>query len=79
LKFKAIQQPFTCEKKAHKKLSIENCKRILQKYFPDKYKEYMKYTKKDDIADSFNMAMIYGLLQNSLWIDIEEYKNLIMG
>jgi hypothetical protein len=38
----------------------------------------MKYTKKDDIADSFNMAMIYGLLQNSLWINIEEYKSIII-
>jgi hypothetical protein len=79
MKFKAIGQPFTTEKKAHKKLSIENCKKFLQVYDNEKYKEFMKYTKKDDIADAFNMAIVYGLLHDKLWLDMEEYKEIIMS
>jgi len=78
LKFTAIQQPFTTEHKAHKKLSIENCKTVLKTYFPDKNEWFKKYRKQDDIADAFNQAMVYGVLHDLLWIDLEEYKNLIM-
>jgi hypothetical protein len=77
LKFTAIQQPFDTKKKAHKQLSIDNCKKFLSAYFPDKLSEFLRYIKKDDLADAMNQSVIYALLRNYLWIDMEEYKKVI--
>jgi uncharacterized protein YlxP (DUF503 family) len=78
LKFTYIQQPYTTVKRAHKKLSIENARRTIKEYFPDKYIEFMKYRKKDDLSDSFNQCWIYGLFTHIIEIDLDEYKKLVV-
>jgi hypothetical protein len=66
MKFTVIHQPYDTKKRGHKKISIENCKKFILEYFPDKVIEYNKYRTKDDIADIFNQAIIYGILNNYL-------------
>jgi hypothetical protein len=78
MKFKAIEQEYTCAKKAHKKLSIENCKRTLWEYFPDKVKEFFALKKYDDVSDAFNQMFIYGLCNNIIDIPMEEYKKVVI-
>jgi hypothetical protein len=77
MKFTAINQPFNTTKKAHKQLSIKNCVKFLTEYFPEKLDELNQYVKQDDIADAMNQAIIYGILHNYLWLNIEEYKKVI--
>jgi hypothetical protein len=77
-KFKVIDQPYTTVKKAHKKLSIENCWKTLQVYFPNKLKEFLKNKKKDDIADAFNQMWIYGILNNIIGVSFEEYREIVV-
>jgi hypothetical protein len=43
-------------KKAHKAWAIQITKDLLTRYYPDKLSEFNHLKKKDDIADSFQMA-----------------------
>jgi hypothetical protein len=78
LKFKAISQKYSTKNKAHKKLSIENCRKFLENFFPQQLEYFMKFKKRDDIADSCNQAIVYGILNNLIELPLEEYKEIIL-
>jgi DNA-binding MltR family transcriptional regulator len=46
-------------------------------YFPYWFIEFNKYLKKDDITYAFNQDIIYGIINNYLCIDMEQYKKVI--
>jgi hypothetical protein len=56
LKFNLLKIPYDTKNKAHKRLSIEICRSILQAITEDKVLDFDKFLKKDDVADSFNQA-----------------------
>lgn len=81
-KFTAINQQYISAGKKHKKLSIENMRKILA---TKKYTSFNKLsqileseTKKDDIADSFNQLLVYLNDIKIECISIEEIKSIVL-
>ena len=62
MKFTKLGVSYNTQNKAHKILSIDMAKKIMNSIFPDYSKEIDTYEKQDDIADSFNQGMIHGII-----------------
>jgi hypothetical protein len=76
-KFTSIRQEYNTKGKAHKQLSVDNCAKFLYKYCDKAYVRFIGYKKKDDIADSINQGVIYGLLWNKYKVTLDEYKECV--
>lgn len=78
LKFSYVNQTYVTKNKAHKKQSVDNMRRICQHYrWNELEHELDDASKRDDIADSFNM-MIVTLSSRGL-ITIDELKAIVNG
>ena len=62
MKFTKLGVSYNTQNKAHKILSIDMAKKIMNSIFPNYSKEIDTYEKQDDIADSFNQGMIHGII-----------------
>ena len=81
-KFTTINQPYITTGKKHKKLSIENMRKIIA---TNKFPSFAKLSsilesepKKDDIADSFNQLLIYLIDLKIDCFSIDEIKSLVL-
>ena len=62
MKFTKLGVSYNTQNKAHKILSIDMAKKIMNSIFPNYSKEIDTYEKQDDIADSFNQGMVHGIV-----------------
>ena len=62
MKFTKLGVSYNKQNKAHKILSIDMAKKIMNSIFPNYSKEIDTYEKQDDIADSFNQGMVHGIV-----------------
>ena len=62
MKFTKLGVSYNTQNKAHKILSIDMAKKIMNSIFPNYSEEIDTYEKQDDIADSFNQGMIHGIV-----------------
>lgn len=75
LKFTSLNVPYDTKNKQHKRQSISYAKSFIEKQLPNKLSEFVKHTKKDDISDSINQALVWIASQHlTTAIDIETLK-----
>lgn len=77
LKFNLLKMPYDTKNKAHKKLSIEICRSVLQAITEDKVEDFDKFPKKDDVADSFNQAFEWMCHKKLVNFTLSDIKKLL--
>lgn len=79
MKFTTIGIEYCTKDKAHKKLSIDIAKKLITKMFPEKLPMIESHDKQDDIADSFNQGLIYGITKKvfSNYKDIKIIRDML--
>ena len=77
LKFNLLKIPYDTKNKAHKRLSIEICRSVLQAITEDKVEDFDKFPKKDDVADSFNQAFEWMCHKKMINYTLNDIKMLL--
>lgn len=81
LKFNKIQQVYNTKNKAHKKLSIENMRKILDAFENESFGNLARVLddlhKRDDVADSFNQLLISCAMNGYLKLTLEDIKSIV--
>ena len=57
-KFTRMHISYTTKYKAHKRLSIDLMRKVIEKYYPSMLEQFDKLEKKDDVADSLFMILV---------------------
>ena len=57
-KFTRMNISYTTKYKAHKRLSIDLMRKVIEKYYPSMLEQFDKLEKKDDVADSLFMILV---------------------
>jgi Holliday junction resolvasome RuvABC endonuclease subunit len=76
MKFTVLKIPFSVKNKMHKKLSIEMAESLLSHIAPDLLPEFLKFRKKDDIADS--LIQLYVHLATRRFIDAKTLREVTL-
>lgn len=76
LKFVSINEEYSTKNKAHKKQSIGYAYNLLSRVHPSLINQFNEHTKKDDISDSLNQAVIYMLNNSMLTITKHDLRQL---
>lgn len=78
-KFTKIGVTYSTHNKDHKKQSASYAMNVIRRYWPTLLNDYCRYTKKDDIADSLNQALVWLSANGHLFEQIPELRMVMTG
>ena len=76
LKFSSINEEYDTKNKKHKRQSILYAGNAIKSMYPDLLQQFNNHSKKDDIADSFNMLLVNMIDRKELDIDFDQLRKL---